>query len=849
MDFYQLNGLTQQLHTLDMEPPTGFSADDSVQYLGWQVKRQADITAPSEKTYNTAGSKQLFERQVNLQPDPETQRSDSKAEAIQITARNLVDQFQFEAIEKSPTNEVLCAVFLECLKLDVVGTVKRLSRTNSLSWAEKLEIMLAAEEAYKGPLLECNWIVLSIPLSIGFEKAKNLFQRLPDMPSLPEVDNVINEQLTALSPDKMFRDRLLEVRQTLKSENNELSGQLLSEVDNIGKKFITRVGWNGRLSDVDDYIDSQIYARRLLYLYAACSGFSKQADIAELMSYIRSVLYIIEPNNEVPDNIWHIAKELAYLSKQPASIDYCRYIGAVANVLKAPAPVALQFAKLRQLSDLKGFALLESKPLDKYLTVLRANINKMAPEYSQVLLDAVDGLENECARISLPEGKPDIKAKVHRLLMIIAACKSSEKIMDASVLNYFVRAIMKHSNKKNIPYLISGLARLVQSTPKIQKILGEPEIKGGDHLRLAPLQWLAFVPDTISEDDIQELCASLQASGASRRQMKDGKVFHHWLATLEQALASKVMNKAMVMPILKQLTQSLTYEKLVWLYMIFNMGERFNTFLDSMGFSCQKEGLPMLIAEKGMDALVGANKGFSQWLMKQRHYHLLPLYMATMIEEGNREITDLVYEFIETSTNNTFIRSRQSPQNNPHLQAVYKDFPQFKAGWRANFSDFSEKTRNKLLSREETLELTEDPWDLFISGLEVKTCLSPDGLKSYRSGLMSYVMDGRNAMIVKKNQKGNILSRSVIRMVFDQDDRPALFLEKGYPDGNNLLFIDAAREIAEEMELPLYHCVEAKKGEELKLLEGRAPFDYFDEFPLLMERQKLTITKVKRDSR
>ncbi|WOG27703.1 hypothetical protein [Endozoicomonas sp. 8E] len=894
MDFYQLKGLTQQLHELKMVQPNGFSTeaeDGSIQYLGRQVKRQDGTTAQSEKTarkrptnttddpllpgklrkimpetevlpikneqlmsegfFIATGSRPPSERQVNL----ETQPFDSRAEAIQMAARNLVSQFQFEAIEKSPTTEVQCAVFLECLKLDVEKTLIRLNKTTSLNGAQKLLVMLAAEEEKKQqnkrPLLECYWILARIPLSIGFEKAKNLFQRLPDMPSLPEVDNVINEQLTALSPDKMFRDRLLEVRQTLKSENNELSRQLLGEVENIEKKFISRVGWNGRLSDADDYIDSQIYARRLLYLYAACSGFSQQADIAELMSYIRSVLYIIEPNNEVPDSIWHIAKELAYLSKQPGSIDYCHYISTLAHCLKTPAPVALQFKELKQLSDIRGFALLESKPLDQYLTVLRANIDKIAPEYSRVLLDAVDDLEKECAGISLPEGKPDIKAKVHRLLMIIAACKSSKEIMATSVLEHFVRAIMEHGNKKNIPYLIAGLARLVQSTPKIQKILGEPGIKGGEHLRMVPLQWLAFVPDVLSEDDIEELCKSLQASSGSRRKMKDGKVFHQWLSTLEQVLASEVMNKSMVMLVLKKLTQSLTYEKLGWLYMVFSMGDRFNQFLDIMGFSCQKEGLPLLIAEKGADALVGVNKGFSQWLMKQRHHHLLPFYMASMIEEGNAAVINLTHQFIETSVNNTFIQSRQSPLHNPHLQAIYEKYPRFEAGWGANFSGFSEETRNKLLSSGETLRLTENPWDLFISGLEVKSCLSPDGMQCHRSGLMSYVMDGRNAMIVIKNQKGNILSRSVIRMVLDQEDRPALLLEKGYPDQSNLLFIDAARDIAGEMGLPLYHYVDAKTGKKgmIKLLEGRAPFDYFDAFPLLKERQKLTITDVQRDVR
>uniref|UniRef100_UPI0021495A7D hypothetical protein n=1 Tax=Endozoicomonas sp. ONNA2 TaxID=2828741 RepID=UPI0021495A7D len=410
-------------------------------------------------------------------------------------------------------------------------------------------------------------------------------------------------------------------------------------------------------------------------------------------------------------------------------------------------------------------------------------------------------------------------------------------------------------NIKNIPYLISGLTRLVQSTQKIQQILGAPLIKGGKLLRLAPLQLLAFVPDIISEANVLELNNNLQNSSTGRRQLKDGKVFHQWLVTLEQALNSDIMNKAMVLPMLKKLTQSLTYEKLGLLHAIFkiraNKNDSFNDFLNNMSFSCLKEGFPLLIAEQGAAALERENREDSQWLLKQRHYHILPVYLLSMTkygkELGNTEITDLIHEFIQTSANNTFIETRQSPLNNPHLQAVYREYHQFKAGWGANFSGFSEATRNRLLSLGETLALTEDPWDLFISGLEVKTCQSPEAKPMDSIGLMSYVMDGRNAMIVKKNQKGTILSRSIIRMVLDEDDHPALYLEKSYPDKSNLLFIHAAREIAAAMKLPLYHRADVAKGKKVKLLEGRAPFDYFDSFMELKARQEVTFTHVQRD--
>ena len=848
MNPYQLNNLTpEQLHLRIMESPAGFSAeDDSIQYLGRQIQLIDGITALSGQTLNTAGSKQLLERLVDRDSDIQTKLSGSTAEAIEITASQLWDEFEFGAIDRSPTKKVQCAVFLKCVKLAPTDTIKLLANTHLLSKAEKLEIILAAEQRH--PISERFWNSLEIPLSIRLEKAKSLFQRLPDMPSLAEEDNVISEQLTTLPPANSVKARRLEIRQILTSQNNELARQLLSDVDHIEKNFIPKAENYGSVND-DDFM---LHTTRLLYLYAACSGFSREADIAELTSYIRSVLYSAEPKS-----IWHIAKELAYLSKQPGAIGYCRYIHAVANILKAPADVASQFEDFKQLSDIEGFALLESKPLDKYLTALRANITTMTPEYSQELLDAVNQLKGQAAAISLPEGKPDIKAKFHRLLMVIAACKSSEQIMDTSVLKPFVSIIMEHDNKNNIPYLISGLARLVQSSPKMQQILGDPGIKGGKLLRLAPLQLLAFVPDLISEDEVRELNQYLQDSLANRRQMKDTKVFHQWLITLELALSSEVMDKAMVLPVLKKLTQNLTYDKLGLLKMLFKTGDRFHEFLNHTGFSCQKEGLPLLIAEQGANALVGNSKGFTQWLFDQRYYHVLPSYMASMSGLGYTEITDLMDEFIESIANDTFIKTRQSPLNNPHLQAIYPEYPQFRAGWRANFSHFSEATRNKLLSPGETLELTEKPWDLFINGLEVYSCQSPAlGPCSGNLALMSLVMDGRNAMIVKKNQKGNILSRSIIRMVLDQDNRPALFLELAYPnfheqrDKSNLLFIDAARDIAHQMKLPLYHPLKSGQGgsgEEVKLLKGRAPYDYFDSFEGFSKRENVKFSCVHRD--
>ncbi|WP_163371462.1 hypothetical protein [Endozoicomonas acroporae] len=478
MDFHKIDGLTlQELYDTVMQSPIGFSAeDDSIQYLGRQIRLHNGITELTGQTCNNADGKELFKRLVNLQPDIKRQLPDSKAEAIQHVAKEMVEKFRYEAIEKSPNKEVLFAVFVESIIftfMSSIKTAKKLYATNAFSDAEKLRIMLAAEKKYRHPILANCWEMPGIPLAPRLEEAKSQLQRLSDTPSMAGQYHVINERLTTLPTGTTVRDGLLEIRQTLESENNELSRQLLSEVDHIEAKFIPKIDESGRLSDVDDK-DFKTHTRRLLYLYAACSGFSQKADIEELASYIRSALHTADSNS-----IWHIVKELAYLSKQPGSIDYCRYVDAVANILTAPETnIVSDFEELKQLSDINGFALLASqKTLDPYLQALRATIDNMTPEYSQALLPAVKYLESKFAAISLPEQKPNIKAEVHRLLIIIAVCKSAKQIMDTSVLDHFVIAIMRHGNKKSIPYLIKGLTHLLQSAPKIQQALGKPGAK------------------------------------------------------------------------------------------------------------------------------------------------------------------------------------------------------------------------------------------------------------------------------------------------------------------------------------------------------------------------------------
>ena len=313
MDFHQLNGLTpKQLHVLIMNSPIGFSAEDgSIQYLGKQIQLHNGCTMLSEQISSHADSEQLFERLVTLQPDLERQLPSSKAEAIQMVAKNLVKKFRIGALEKSPTKEVLFAVFLQCQEFGSSQAVQTLFSLNSLNATEKLRIMLASAEKLKWPSpVIGRYLTDFFPLSIRLKETKKLFQRLHDMSSMAEEVKEVNEYMTELKSDATVKDSLQEIREIFKSENNEIANQLLNEIDLIEKKFIPKVDGNGLLSSAVDRIHFKAHTRRLLFLYVASCNFSQKADIAELTSYIRFILHYTNDS----DNIWHIVKELTYLS-------------------------------------------------------------------------------------------------------------------------------------------------------------------------------------------------------------------------------------------------------------------------------------------------------------------------------------------------------------------------------------------------------------------------------------------------------------------------------------------------------------------------------------------------------
>ena len=418
MNFSQLIGLTSQdLYETIINSPTGFSVEDGcLQYLGRQIQLQDELTVFCE---NTSDSKDLLNRMVIIKPDFKTLLPDSKTEAIQCSARKLMYDFDYvTALNKSPSKEVQFAVIKKLMDIDTVLALDTICKTDNLSVEEKLRFFLIAEEKRKRPVGPGHWKLSGIPLSVRLQKTKELFQNIPGTPPYEKTGTYIHDSYIKVICGIPVKDTIKELREAFESEDNELSRQLLKEVDHIDNEFTPKVSADGTLQPWHIEEKFTIFVNNLLYLYAASSGFSTD-NVDELASYIRSLMY----GNSY--ELSHCAKELCYLSKQPRAMGYSRYIHAVADILKTPKNVVSEYEKNKQLVDTRGFSLLQSqKTLTPYLTTLKADIENMVPEYSEALLPEVTKLEHDFAEISLPKDEPGIRAKVHRLLMIIAACKT-----------------------------------------------------------------------------------------------------------------------------------------------------------------------------------------------------------------------------------------------------------------------------------------------------------------------------------------------------------------------------------------------------------------------------------------
>ena len=143
--------------------------------------------------------------------------------------------------------------------------------------------------------------------------------------------------------------------------------------------------------------------------------------------------------------------------------------------------------------------------------------------------------------------------------------------------------------------------------------------------------------------------------------------------------------------------------------------------------------------------------------------------------------------------------------------------------------------------------------DFLLMGTEVNnSCQRIDGIPDLNKCLLSYILDGKNKVIIIKNSQGKIVARSVLRILWDEEQKsPVLFMERIYTKGKNSelpnLIRKGCEKIAQDIKLPL---VASKrdfpnglpyKGQ-LSALGGPAPFEYVDALSGIQENGKFTIS-------
>ena len=130
---------------------------------------------------------------------------------------------------------------------------------------------------------------------------------------------------------------------------------------------------------------------------------------------------------------------------------------------------------------------------------------------------------------------------------------------------------------------------------------------------------------------------------------------------------------------------------------------------------------------------------------------------------------------------------------------------------------------------------SDDPQDLFLCGTEVLgSCQRISGEVRQNQCLLGYVLDGKNRIIALKNREGKIVSRAILRILWDSKNKKSvLFIESIYPPEVDFRYQQAIIELAKERATALgLTLLSLEKGEKydgiLESLSCRAPYEYCD---------------------
>lgn len=141
---------------------------------------------------------------------------------------------------------------------------------------------------------------------------------------------------------------------------------------------------------------------------------------------------------------------------------------------------------------------------------------------------------------------------------------------------------------------------------------------------------------------------------------------------------------------------------------------------------------------------------------------------------------------------------------------------------------------------------TDHAEDLLLSGTEViGSCQHVSGQLHLNKALMGYVVDGKYRMLAAKGEDGRIAARRMLRLLLDEEGKPALHVERLYAnpgiqegDAVDQAFMQLAKTKAEAMGCRLF--ADGGNEDETQALysgDSRAPFEYVDANAGVMERE------------
>jgi hypothetical protein len=107
------------------------------------------------------------------------------------------------------------------------------------------------------------------------------------------------------------------------------------------------------------------------------------------------------------------------------------------------------------------------------------------------------------------------------------------------------------------------------------------------------------------------------------------------------------------------------------------------------------------------------------------------------------------------------------------------------------------------------------------------SCQRVDGDPELNKCLMGYVLDGKVRLLAVKNSHGNILARSILKVLFDENQQPILLFEDVYGDERyEIALKDFALKKAKATGLRI---IVGGVDQHLESFGNVAPYEYEDE--------------------